>query len=318
MYELSKSISKKVWNNIKEMSEYSEKQMSEYSEKQMSEYSEKYESPNVIKLRENSITEGIVMRSVIQKFPNLYPIEIKDVSNKESNHGLDFIIEDKSSKKYIFAFQAKVLRGDKYPEIAHISGRKKPESHMPERENPEYQVEKIFRTQHVMRKEFGKDKYFAYYIFYNYLDCESEIFKSVKDCKNNSFTPLHGVTAAPIELIYNYLTKLPQYNKEKPKNISSKYKKVDKISPFTRPWEHIFEESDVFNRKEYTMSEKGFGLMMSKTIPLKFMCISTKEIPDFMSPEEYISYFCGEGKEYLLSEINIPKYVIFGKVNFTI
>lgn len=300
MYELSKSISEKVWNEIKEMSEYSEKQMSEYSDK--------YESPNVIKLGENSITEGIVMRSVIRKFPNLYPIEIKDVSNKESNHGLDFIIEDKSSKKYIFAFQAKVLRGDKYPEIAHISGR----------ENPEYQVEKVFRTQSKMRRVVGEDKYSAYYIFYNYLDSKSEIFDSVKDSENKPFTPSHGVTAAPVKLIYNYLTKLPQYNKEEPKNISSKYKKVDKISPFTRPWEHIFEEFNVFNRKEYTMSEKGLGLMMSKTIPLKFMCISTKEIPDVMSPEEYISYFYGEGKENLLSEINIPKYVIFGKVDFNI
>ena len=300
MYELSKSISEKVWNEIKEMSEYSEKQMSEYSDK--------YESPNVIKLGENSITEGIVMRSVIRKFPNLYPIEIKDVSNKESNHGLDFIIEDKSSKKYIFAFQAKVLRGDKYPEIAHISGR----------ENPEYQVEKVFRTQSKMRRVVGEDKYSAYYIFYNYLDSKSEIFDSVKDSENKPFTPSHGVTAAPVKLIYNYLTKLPQYNKEEPKNISSKYKKVDKISPFTRPWEHIFEEFNVFNRKEYTMSEKGLGLMMSKTIPLKFMCISTKEIPDVMSPEEYIRYFYGEGKENLLSEINIPKYVIFGKVDFNI
>ena len=310
MYELSKSISEDIWNSLKLKCEYSEKLKSDYESS-----GEEYESLGRIKLMETSITDTKIIMPIVKKFPNLHPIKIKDVSNEEHNRGLDFIIEDASLKKYSFAFQAKVLRGDKYPEIAHISGRKKPESHMPERENPEYQVEKIFRTQHVMRKEFGKDKYFAYYIFYNYLDCESEIFKSVKDCKNNSFTPLHGVTADPIELIYNYLTKLPQYNKEKPKNISSKYKKVDKISPFTRPWEHIFEESDVFNRKEYTMSEKGLGLVMCKTIPLTFNSIS---VPQVMSAEEYIIYFYGEDKKHLLSEINIPRYVIFGKVNFTI
>lgn len=301
MHELSRCISVEVWNTLKM----------------------KYKYPKIFKVGEVSITELLVMKYILIKFPNLFPIEIKDESGKESNHGLDFIIEDKSSEKYTFAFQAKVLRGDEYPEIAHISGREK----------PEYQVEKVFQTQHKMRKEFGKDKYSAYYIFYNYLDCESEIFKSVKDHKNNSFTPLHGVTAAPIEDIYNYLTNIAEYKKENPRNIPSKYKKVDKISIFTRPWDYLFESLEAFNPKVPTLPKRKisntFELIRSEykttplrveynPIPLEFSHIPSSEIPYVMSPEEYISYFYGEDKEYLLSEINIPKYVIFGKVNFNI
>lgn len=311
MYELSQHISEGVWNRLKL----------------------KYENPGILKIGEVSITELLIMCPILEKFPNLVPIKVKDVSNEESNHGLDFIIEDKSSEKYTFAFQAKVLRGDEYPEIAHISGRKKPESHISRRKKPEYQVEKVFQTQHKMRKEFGKDKYSAYYIFYNYLDCESEIFKSVKDHKNNSFTPLHGVTAAPIEDIYNYLTNIAEYKKENPRNIPSKYKKVDKISIFTRPWDYLFESLEAFNPKIPTLPKRKisntFELIRSEykttplrveynPIPLEFSRIPSNEIPYVMSPEEYISYFYGEDKEYLLSEINIPKYVIFGKVNFNI
>lgn len=291
MYELSKSISKEVWNTLKL----------------------KYENPEEYKAGEVGITQLVVIRSVLIKFPNLIPIKVKDVSNEESNHGLDFIIEDKLSEKYTFAFQAKVLRGDEYSEIAHISGKK----------NPEYQVEKVSRTQSKMRSLVGEDKYSAYYTFYNYLDCKSEIFESVKDSENNSFTSLHGVTAAPVEDVYNYLSNIPQYDKKTPRSIPSEYKKVDKISPLTYPWEYIFDDSEIFNRKTLTIPSKGrdtigFLCLEYKPIPLKFKHISSGQIPNVMSPEDYISYFYGEGKEYLLSEINIPEYVIFGKVDFNI
>lgn len=300
MYELSKSISEDIWNSLKLKCEYSEKLKSDYESS-----GEEYESLGRIKLMETSITDTKIIMPIVKKFPNLHPIKIKDVSNEEHNRGLDFIIEDASLKKYTFAFQDKVLRDDKYPEIAHISGKEK----------PEYQVEKVFRTQREMRKWVGEDKYSAYYIFYNYLDCESKIFELVKDDKNNYFTPSHGVTAAPVERIHSYLNNISEYNKENPKNIPSKYKKVDKISPLTYPWEYIFEEYNIFNRKEYIVSEKGLGLVMCKTIPLTFNSIS---VPQVMSAEEYIIYFYGEDKKHLLSEINIPRYVIFGKVNFTI
>lgn len=293
MYELSQHISEGVWNRLKL----------------------KYKYPGILKIGEVSITELLVVCPILEKFPNLVPIKVKDASNEESNYGLDFIIEytsseDMPSEIYTFAFQAKILRGDGYLEIAHISGK----------EEPEYQVEKVFRTQCKMRNEVGKDKYFAYYIFYNYLSCEDEIFKSVKDRRNNFFTPSHGVTAAPVECIHSYLNKIPEYVREKPKNIPSEYKKVDKISPLTRPWEYIFKEAMAFNPTRPTLPKSKsnntleFLRVEHEPIPLKFSRIPSNEIPHVMSPEEYVSYFYGESRKYLASEINIPKYVVFGRV----
>lgn len=296
MYDLSKCISKSVWEKLELEYKYNKEE-------------------ERISFGEDDITKSNIICPIVKKYNNLHVISVKDMANKkEEIHGLDFIIEGRSSEKYTFAFQAKILRKNEYPEIGYISGKKE----------GEYQVEKVIRKQREMRNKLGEDKYSAYYIFYNYLSDEDNIFSSVKDRYEKSFTSSHGVTAAPADSIYDYLTKIPDYDKEKPKYIPKEYRMIDKISRLTYPWEYIFKESEAFNPQKSIIKipggkDKTYGLVrvQNKPIPLSFIPISAEEIPQkIMSPEEYISYFYGEDKKDLLPEINIPKYVIFGKINF--